>query len=211
MGSSDMLDYAVFGRIAVLGHSPYTMTPEKFESTGDPVGKVAVPAYRGQPSRYGPIATLTEEVASELAGDSASLTIFWLKVWNGLAYLAIVVALHRLLRSDSRRQLRAHILWSVNPLMLWAVMAGGHNDGLAVGFGAAALFVLRRYDPRKTVLAGILLGLAIAIKAPFALYGIGLIWVVRRSPRSIIALGLGAGSVLIPCYLLAEQSRCPQL
>ena len=27
MGSADMLDYAISGRIATLGHSPYTMTP----------------------------------------------------------------------------------------------------------------------------------------------------------------------------------------
>ena len=47
------------------------------------------------PSRYGPVATGTEAAASELGGDSIARTIFWLKVWNGLAYLAVVLALDR--------------------------------------------------------------------------------------------------------------------
>lgn len=39
MGSADMLDYAVFGRIAVLEHSPYLMTPGNSEHRGTPSGR----------------------------------------------------------------------------------------------------------------------------------------------------------------------------
>ena len=205
-GSADMLVYAAYGRIAALGHSPYTYLPEQLKSSGDPVGTVAGLGYLNVPSRYGPVATVTEEVASRLAGDSAARTIFWLKVWNGLAYLALVLALDRLLREDESRRIRAHLLWSLNPLMLWAVMAGGHVDGLAIGVGAAALFVMRRVDSRRALLAGVLLGLASAIKAPFALFGAGLAWAARRSPLALTALGIGAAVVTIPCYLLAGRA-----
>jgi hypothetical protein len=203
MGSADMLDYAVFGRIAALGHSPYVMTPGQLKASGDLVGAVAVPGYQNQPSRYGPVATGTEESASELAGASAARTIFWLKVWNGLAYLALVLSLDRLLRLDAAHRVRAHLLWSLNPLMLWAVMAGGHNDGLAVGFGASALFTLRRAESRRAILAGLLLGLAAATKAPFALFGAGLAWAGRRSLRSLAA---GVAVIVIPGYLLAGRA-----
>ena len=206
MGSADMLDYAVFGRIAALGHSPYVMTPAQLKASGDPVGAVAVPGYRTQPSRYGPVATATEGAASDLAGASAARTIFWLKGWNAVAYLALVLVLDRLLRLDTARRVRAHLLWSLNPLMLWAVMAGGHNDGLAVGFGASALFALRRAESRRAILAGLLLGLAAATKAPFALFGAGLAWAARRSPRSLAALAAGAAVILIPGYLLAGRA-----
>ena len=205
-GSADMLDYAAYGRIAALGHSPYTYLPEQLKSSGDPVGTVAGLGYLNVPSRYGPVATVTEKVASRLAGDSVARTIFWLKVWNGLAYLALVLALDRLLREDESRRIRAHLLWSLNPLMLWAVMAGGHVDGLAIGVGAAALFAMRRVDSRRALLAGILLGLASAIKAPFALFGVGLAWAARRSPLALTALGIGAAVVTIPCYLLAGRA-----
>ena len=205
-GSADMLAYAAYGRIAALGHSPYTYLPEQLKSSGDPVGTVAGLGWLNVPSRYGPVATATEEAASRLAGDSVARTIFWLKAWNGLAYLALVLALDRLLREDESRRIRAHLLWSLNPLMLWAVMAGGHVDGLAVGVGAAALFVMRRVNPRRALLAGVLLGLAAAIKAPFALFGAGLAWAARRSPLALMALGLGAAVVTIPCYLLAGRA-----
>jgi hypothetical protein len=198
-----MLDYAVFGRIAALGHNPYVMTPGQLEASGDPVGAISAPVYRNQPSRYGPVATGTEEAASDLAGASAARTIFWLKAWNALAYLILVLALDRLLRQDAARRVRAHLLWSLNPLMLWAVLAGGHNDGLAVAFGASALFALRRVESRRALLAGLLFGVAAAVKAPFALFGTGLLWASRRSPRSMAALAAGAAAIVTPCYVLA--------
>lgn len=205
-GSGDMLLYAAYGRIAALGHSPYTYLPGQLKASGDPVGMVAGLGYLNDPSRYGPVASATEDVASRLAGDSAARTIFWLKVWNGMAYLALVLALDRLLREDESRRIRAHLLWSLNPLMLWAVMAGGHVDGLAIGVGAAALFAMRRVDSRRALLAGVLLGLASAIKAPFALFGAGLAWAARRSPLTLAALGIGTVVVTIPCYILAGRA-----
>ena len=206
MGSGDMLDYAVFGRIAALGHSPYVMTPGKLKATGDPVGAVSMPGYRSAPSRYGPLVIVTESAASELAGDSAASTIFWLKIWNAAAFLAMVLGLDRLLRSDAARRVRAHLLWSVNPLMLWAVMAGGHNDGLAACIGAAGLFALSTVKVRRALLAGVLVGLAAAMKAPCALFGLGPAWATRRSYRTLEALALGAAVVLIPTYLLAGRA-----
>ena len=158
--------------------------------------------YWKLPSRYGPAATLSEAAASELARDSAALTTFWLKVWNGLAYLALVLALDRVLRADAGRRVRAHLLWSVNPLVLFAIMASGHNDVLAAAAGASSLFVLRRVNSRRALLAGVLLGLAAAVKAPYALFGAGLAWAARRSPRALIALAVGAAAILVVGYLL---------
>jgi hypothetical protein len=205
-GSADMLLYVAYGRIAALGHNPYTYLPEQLKSSGDPVGTVAGLGYLNDPPRYGPVAIVTEEVTSRLAGDSDARAIFWLKVWNGLAYLALVLALDRLLRGDESRRIRAHLLWSLNPFMLWAAMAGGHIDGLAIGVGAFALFAMRRVDSRRALLAGVLVGLASAIKAPFALFGVGLAWAARRSRLALAALGIGATVVTIPCYLLAGRA-----
>jgi hypothetical protein len=202
IGSTDLLDYAVYGRIAALGHSPYLMTPAQLRLSGDPVGAIAPVPWQHDPSVYGPLATATERAASELGGTSAWLTLFWLKVWSGLAYLAIVAMLDRLLRADAGRRARAHLLWSVNPLMLLAVMAGGHVDGLAAAAGVAGLLALRRIDVRSGLLAGVLVGAAVAVKAPFALFGLGLAVAAYRSPRVLAALGAGASAVLVPSYLL---------
>jgi hypothetical protein len=204
--NGDPVMYAAFGRIATLGHSPYVMTPGQLRSSGDPVGAVVQPAYWKLPSRYGPAATATEAAASELGGDSAARTIFWLKVWNALAYLALVLTLDRVVRSNAAWRARAHLLWSVNPLMLLGLMANGHNDVLAAAAGASALFALRQVNSRRALLAGILLGLATAIKAPYALFGAGLGWAARRSPRALAALAIATAAVLVPAYLLAGRA-----
>jgi hypothetical protein len=208
VGSTDIMDYAVYGRIAELGHSPYQMTPLQLRSTGDPVGAVAPQPWETDPSVYGPLATAAEWAAAELGGGSAARTVFWLKAWNGLAYLALVFGLDRLTRSDPARRTRAHLLWSVNPLMLLAVMAGGHVDGLSMALAFLALAWLCpggvwRPGPRRMLLAGALLGAAAAVKAPLLLVGAGLGWAVRHSPRALGALGLGMLAVLVPCYLVA--------
>jgi hypothetical protein len=203
VGSNDLLVYVAAGRIAALGHSPYVMTPRQLTSSGDPIGTGTVFTYPDVPSPYGPVATVTETAASELGGTSVARTLFWLKVWDALAYLAVVLALDQLVRSDAARRVRVHLLWSVNPLMLFEMMASGHNDVLAAAAGLSALLALRRADSRRALLAGILLGLAAAIKAPYVLFGAGLAWCARRSPRTLAALALGMAAALVPGYVLA--------
>jgi len=210
-GSTDMLDYAAYGRIAALHHNPYVMTPEQLRMARDPVGLLAPYNWQNIPSVYGPLATATEWAASELGGRSAAVTIFWLKVWNGLAFLVVVLTLDWLTRTRPAMRARAHVLWSVNPLMLWAVMAGGHVDGLAVAIAVLALAVLGRTavlnrDPGRIGTAralgsGLLLGAATAVKAPFVLFGAGLAWVARRSPRVLAAAGAGGAAALAAAYL----------
>jgi hypothetical protein len=234
VGSNDMLVYVAAGRIAVLGHSPYVMTPGQLMASGDPIGAGTVFTYQNVPSPYGPVATVTEAAASELGGTSVARTLFWLKVWDALGYLALVIALDRLMRSDAARRVRAHLMWSVNPLMLFEMMASGHNDVLAAAAGLSAVLAMsrlggsrlggsrlgasrlgsrwaasRRVGWGRGLLAGLLLGLAAAIKAPYLLFGVGLAWYARRSPRILAALALGAAAVLVPGYVLAGRAAIP--
>ena len=63
-------------------------------------------------------------------------------MWNALAFALVVLALDRLLRAGPEARLRAHLLWSLNPLLLlWGLVAAGHVDAVAaaVGFLAVAL------------------------------------------------------------------------
>ena len=150
--------------------------------------------------------TVTQEAASGLAGDSGAKTMFWLKVWNALAFLAVALALDRMLRSDPALRTRAHLLWTANPLMLLAVMAGGHNDVLGVVFGVLALAAFRRADFMNGLLAGVLAGTAIVLKAPFALIGLGLAIAAIRSPRALVGLALGGIAVVLPTYALAGKA-----
>ena len=61
-GSTDAISYAANGRMVVIGHSPYVMTPLQLRRSGDPIGQ-QIP-FREIPSTwtttvsvYGPVAT----------------------------------------------------------------------------------------------------------------------------------------------------------
>ena len=138
-GSTDSISYATYGRIADIGHNPYVMTPAQLRASGDPIGLQTTRNWENDPSLYGPLATGAQWGAARLGGTSIGRIIFWLKLLFAVAFGAIALTLDRLLRGDPAARIRAHLLWTVNPLMLWAVLGGGHIDGLAAGLGLIGL------------------------------------------------------------------------
>ena len=204
MGSTDSVDYAAYGRMAVLGHNPHVMTPGQFRATGDPVGELTPLEWDNLPSVYGPLATAGQWAAAELGNGSAAWTVFWLKVWNGLAFLGAALGLTTLAGADPARRTRVQVLWTLNPLMLWSLIGGAHVDVLAAAFAVAGLAVLGRSMTSGTrgLAGGLLLGAAAAVKAPYALLGTGLGWALRRSRKSLAAAAAGGVAVLVTGYVI---------
>jgi hypothetical protein len=206
-GSTDTFDYAAYGRMAVLGHSPYLMTPVKLRAAGDPIGKIAARYWGRRVSVYGPLATAEQWAAAELGGTSILRIVFWLKVWNAVAFGVVALALDRLLCVDPGRRLRAHLLWTVNPLLLWALVEGGHVDAVAAAAGVLAIAVLgmpwtaRGPGLGPALAAGVLVGLATDIKVTFVLFGLGIAWAARRSPAAVATAAAGAVLAIVPGYL----------
>ena len=219
-GSTDSISYAASGRLAVIGHSPYVMTPLQLERTGDPVGRQIpfgeIPSsWANAVSVYGPVATAAEWGAAELGGTSLARITFWLKLEEAIAFGAVILILDRLLRSDPEMRLRAHLLWSVNPLLLWEIVASGHIDGLAAVFGLLGIAALRARTPPGgsrtqaeigvggAVLAGLLIGVAADIKVEYVLFGLAMAWACRRSLRALTAAAVGFAVAVVPAYLAA--------
>jgi hypothetical protein len=215
-GSTDSLSYAASGRMAVLGDNAYTMTPLQLERTGDPVARqipfTEIPStWNNAVSVYGPVATGAEWAAAELGGTSLARITFWLKLEEALAFGAVVLALDRMLRYDPALRLRAHLLWSVNPVLLWEIVAGGHIDGLAAAFGLLGVAALRTRTASRTaqlslggaLLAGLLIGVATGIKAEYALFGVAVAWACRRSLRALAVATAGFLLTAGPAYLAA--------
>jgi hypothetical protein len=217
-GSTDSISYAASGRILMTGHSPYVMTPRQLERDGDPVGRqipsAEIPSsWMKAVSVYGPVATAAEWGAAELGGTSLARITFWLKLEEALAFVAVILALDRMLRADPEMRLRAHLLWSVNPLLLWEIVAGGHIDGLAVAFGLTGVAALRSRPAREgggsapavpaagAALAGLLIGVATGIKVEYALFGLAVAWACRRSVRALAAAAAGFAVIAVPAYL----------
>jgi hypothetical protein len=139
-GSSDQLSYAAYGRMAVTGHDPYLTTPAMLARLGDPVAR-AVQDWRGSPSVYGGLATGGQALASWIGGDSARLTVFVLSLLGLAAFAGTGLLLHLLTRGSRPRQLRAGLLWALNPLLLQVLVAGAHVDIQAIAFAVAAIAV----------------------------------------------------------------------
>jgi len=195
-GSSDHLSYASYGRMVVTGHNPFTTTPAALAGLGDPVAR-AVQDWRTSPSVYGSVATGLQALAALIGGTSARLTVFVLSLLGAAAFGLTGLLLHRLTRGDTRRQQRAALMWTCNPLMLQVLVAGAHVDTLAIVFAVASVAVFCRYatapaTPARHGLAaaaaGALIGLGFAVKATMALIGAGLAlacvlaWRAKREP-----------------------------
>ena len=200
--SGDALVYAAYGRLAALGTDPYVITPRALIRTGDPVGLATEGPWQGVTSVYGPLATGVQEVASRLAGGSMQQTVWWLSVANAVAWIAAGVLLLALAAGDTRARSRVLVLYWANPLLLWAVPFGGHNDVQALAFAVGALLALRQ---RSVVLgaavSGALIGLAGAVKLTEGIVGLGLLWAVRRRPVAALALCASAAAVLAVAYV----------
>ena len=210
-GSTDAVSYGIDGAMVVAGHSPYVMTPNEFLATGAQIARNSPRTWQNSLSDYGPLATASEWAAADLGGSSMARITFWLKLWTALAFGAVVLLLDWLLRPDPAMRWRAHLLWSANPLLLWEIVASGHIDGIAVAFGLAGIVVLRVSrpgadpGPGRALASGLLIGAAIAVKAPFALFAVGAAWALRRHLAAALALAVGCLLALAPSYLVAGR------
>lgn len=208
-GSTDALSYAVYGRMAVLGRDPAGAVPWDLIRLDDPVARFAPLSWRHTPSVYGPVANWIFQGAALLGGASmAKITFIW-KLLAAAAFGLAAIGLDRLAGPDPVRRARVHLLWTLNPLMIWAVVVGAHVDGPAAACVVGALLALHRRDgasTRMALAAGLLIGLAAGIKAPFALAGLGVAWGLRRDGTRLTAVLAGAAATLGLAYLAAGAS-----
>ncbi len=220
--SVDVQNYAEYGRIVVLGHNPWVMTPQQLFQLHDPVGLLRPPEWRNQPTVYGPAATAVEAAAAWLGGTSMAWITFWIKVMNGACYVATAAVLDRLARPDPARRARVALLWAVNPLMLFWMVAGAHTDLLAVLPLMLALLAGRASRARARVAfaagaSGVLAGIAIAVKVTFAGPVAGLAAglqhaVSGRRRAAVLASGIAGGAlVLAGGYTVAGKAALGSL
>jgi len=207
--TGDPLIYAAYGRLVALGADPYVLTPRALIVAGDPVGRATEGPWQQVTSVYGPLATGEQALASTLGGTSTALSVFWMQLANALGWLVAGCLLLRLARHDRAVRARVVLFWWTNPLLLWAVLTGGHNDAVAAAFLVAAVVLLGR----SALLSGVALGTAGTVKLIDVLLGAGLLWAVRRQPRAALALVGGALAVAGTAYApvlpeaLAQTSR----
>lgn len=144
---------------------------------------------------YGPIASASQWLANVLGGDSMHDIVFWLQLLNTLPFVVICAVMIKLAHGNAAVQTRSVLFTILNPLLIWAVVAGAHNEALTLVFAVISLFFVRR----SAFVAGIFIGLAGAVKVSLVFYGIALVWAYRHDWRKVVALCVGA---VIPIAVL---------
>ena len=195
--SADVLMYAAYGRIQVLGLNPYDITPaEIFRQTYDPVLVWTEHPWTDTPSVYGPLASASQWLAAALGGENMHNIVFWLQAFTLIAFLVGAAAAVRLAHTDPKLQTRVVLFTVANPLMIWGVLVGAHNESLSVVFALVGLLFYRKYPWA----AGIGIGLAGTVKVSMIFYGIAMCWGYRKDWRKLLQLIGGAAVPLAIAY-----------
>jgi hypothetical protein len=172
VGSSDIASYAAYGKIAALGHDPYTFTPIDLPGGAhNPYTMLVSPQWQKTPSVYGPVATWTHLVAALIGGSKPWATIWVLMIMIGLAFLAAGYVLLR----TAANPVRAALIWVANPLLITELVMGGHLEAI-VALAAIVAIVLSRRGTTwwHDVVVGLVVGVAGAFLVPAAFVGLGI-------------------------------------
>ena len=195
--------YAAYGRLQAIGRDPYEITPaEVFRGQFDPVLSWTERPWQDTPSVYGPITSWTQLVANKLGGENMHDIVFWLQVFSVVPFILACAGVLMLAHGDPRRQGRAALLTIANPLLIWAVVAGAHNEALAVMFAVAGLLFMRK----NPFVAGLGIGLAGCAKVSIGLWGLAMLWAYRREPKKALLLCLGTAVPMGLAYVLWQPT-----
>jgi hypothetical protein len=181
LGSSDITNYAVYGRLAALGLSPYRGSADELAHLGDPVGLGYAGVWHSTPSVYGPVATMWQYVTSLLTGSSMRMFVIMTQLAALGLFLASGWMLDRVVRDRPVERLRVAMLWTANPLLVYLLVNSAHVDVLATFLGVVAIALLRR----SPAAAGVFAALATCTKVSFILYAIAFAWALRQRSRDV--------------------------
>lgn len=159
--SRDVWSYAYYGRLwSTYGANPYDATPKDFHLNG--LWSLAWPGWRGTPSVYGPLFTRMSAILTRAASSPSSLIIGFhaIAAAASLGTIAILARLVGRVRPD--RAVFAVATVGLNPIVVFHVVGGGHNDMLVAFFIAAGVALL---FARRELPSAIAFGLGMSIKA----------------------------------------------
>lgn len=163
LGSRDVYSYACQGWSWSHGVDPYRVG---VVAAGCPWADSVSPIWRDTPAPYGPFFVLLAGLAVLLGGGLVGAIVV-LRVVALAGVLLVAFCLPGLARAAGVPTRRAAWLALACPLVGVHLVAGAHSDAVGLGLLLFGLLVLVRGPdrPRALVVAGVLLGLAVAVKA----------------------------------------------
>ena len=199
LGSYDVYSYACQGWQLSAGLDPYSAG---VDALGCPWRAAVSPTWLDSPAPYGPVFVVLAAGAAKIGGTLAG-TVAVLRIVSVLGVVLTACCLPVLARRGGVPLGRAVWLALACPLVAVHLISGAHNDAVMIGLLVAALALIVAPQPGPglvvLVLAGVLIGLAVGVKAtavvvlPFAvLVAVPAGSALRALPRPAIALTGGA-------------------
>ncbi|MGV9661484.1 polyprenol phosphomannose-dependent alpha 1,6 mannosyltransferase MptB [Nocardia niigatensis] len=147
MFSNDVYSYLAQSEIAARGMDPYSVGPVDGLGLDNVLTNNVPNIWRSTSAPYGPLFLWMGRGIAQITGDNIVLGV-WLHRALALAGVALMVwALPRLSRRCGVAPVSALWLGAANPLVLFHLVGGVHNDALMLGLMLAGLeFCLRAID-----------------------------------------------------------------
>jgi len=159
--SRDVYSYAYYGRIwNSYGANPYVTTPSAFPNNA--LFNLTWPGWRGTPSVYGPLFTWVSVVTTGVL-RSVTSQIRGFQILAAMASLGTLFVVWRLVKKvRPERAVFAVAVIGLNPIVVFHVVGGGHNDMLVAFFVACAIACVYA---KRDLAAAMCLGLGMSVKA----------------------------------------------
>ncbi|SER02025.1 alpha-1,6-mannosyltransferase [Lentzea xinjiangensis] len=166
--SADVFSYLAQGEVAARGLDPNVVSPAAGASA-EAVARVGV-YWRETPSPYGPLFSTVERAITSLTGGDPVVGIALHRLVAVLGLLLVVWAVPRLAAWAGVEERTALWLGVLNPLVLWHLIGGVHNDALMLGLMLSGTVIALHALPELkwwNFTAGVVLvGLGAQVKLP---------------------------------------------
>jgi len=190
--SRDAYSYAAQGEMVSHHMNPYLYGP--FELGNNAYTSPVDPLWGNAPAPYGPMFLQVDGFFARITFHNELATIVLLRLLELVGVLLIAACVPRLARLYHRDGAELFTLMVLNPVTIFHLIGGAHNDALMLGLLVAGLTLAKEKRP----IVGILLcALATAVKAPAALGAlyIGWSWLgtgvpVKDRIRPVVTAGL---------------------
>ncbi|MGH3774976.1 MAG: polyprenol phosphomannose-dependent alpha 1,6 mannosyltransferase MptB [Pseudonocardiaceae bacterium] len=219
MFSRDVYSYLAQSAMANRGLDPYVLGPADALGVDHPLVRGIPTIWRNTPAPYGPFFLTLGRPIDWIAGDDVVLGVLLHRTLAVAGLVMIVWALPRLARRVGVSPVFALWLGVANPLVLFHLVSGAHNEALMIGLMLVGLeLALRQPAVGRPAVGPALLGgtvliaAAAQVKIPAALaLGFVTVWLARHRggrPRDLmsaaalvsavavattVAIGLGTG------------------
>jgi len=167
--SKDVYSYLAQSAMVARGIDPYTTGVAEGMGVADPLVRTIPSLWRDTPAPYGPLFLGLGRGITAVAGENVVASVLLHRVL-ALAGLAMIIwALPRLARRFGADPVCALWLGAANPLVLFHLVSGVHNEALMIGLMLVGLEVAL---DRSWLLGAVLISLAAMVKVP-ALLALG--------------------------------------